>query len=149
MLMEDSVMCKHCKKTSSVALHAQTTLCHGCGKIIIVGRNRKTALSITNIESTWEQGRVISDTKCPQNPFRMRWSGHEGASSSTKAELEQCDTINSWEAPQGKRALLCGVTYRNQKFRLKGTINDVNNMRNLLVEHYNFPRSSIHILTGN
>ncbi|CAJ2648959.1 metacaspase-3-like [Trifolium pratense] len=49
-----------------------------------------------------------------------------------------------------KRAVLCGVTYRysGRRYRLKGTVNDVINMKHLLVEKFAFPIQSIRVLTG-
>lgn len=47
-----------------------------------------------------------------------------------------------------RRAVLCGVTYRGHKKSLKGSINNVKWIRNLLVENLGFPSSSILILTG-
>lgn len=38
-----------------------------------------------------------------------------------------------------KRAVLCGVSYTKRKFRLKGTINDISNMKELLVKNFKFP----------
>ena len=48
-----------------------------------------------------------------------------------------------------KRAVLCGVTYRNRKFRLKGTVNDVKSMRELLIKHFGYSQECIRVLTGN
>lgn len=50
---------------------------------------------------------------------------------------------------RGRRALLCGVSYKKQKYELKGTLQDVRNIRDLLVHGYNFPTESILILAGN
>ncbi|OIW13633.1 hypothetical protein TanjilG_07975 [Lupinus angustifolius] len=46
-----------------------------------------------------------------------------------------------------KRAVLCGVTYGKRKFSLKGSVNDVVNMKELLVNNFNFPISCMRILT--
>ncbi|TXG53949.1 hypothetical protein EZV62_019205 [Acer yangbiense] len=46
-----------------------------------------------------------------------------------------------------KRALLCGVSYRNSKYELQGTINDVNYMRDLLINHFGFSDDNLRILT--
>ncbi|KAK0590046.1 hypothetical protein LWI29_022076 [Acer saccharum] len=46
-----------------------------------------------------------------------------------------------------KRALLCGVSYKNSKHELKGTINDVNNMKDLLVNYFGFLEDNLLILT--
>ncbi|KAI4342284.1 hypothetical protein MLD38_026925 [Melastoma candidum] len=48
---------------------------------------------------------------------------------------------------QKKRAFLCGVSYRKKKYELKGTINDVKNMKQLLINGFAFSEGSIHILT--
>ncbi|PON55908.1 Caspase-like domain containing protein [Parasponia andersonii] len=45
-----------------------------------------------------------------------------------------------------KRALLCGVTYK-RKYTLKGTVNDVKDMRELLIKQYNYPPHCIRVLT--
>jgi hypothetical protein len=47
-----------------------------------------------------------------------------------------------------KRAVICGVSYKNTKNELKGSINDVVCMKHLLVNRFNFPESSIIVLTG-
>ncbi|TKY59493.1 Metacaspase-1 protein [Spatholobus suberectus] len=46
-----------------------------------------------------------------------------------------------------KRAVLCGVSYRRRKFRLKGTINDISNMKELLIKNFKFPKECIRVLT--
>ncbi|KAG4948282.1 hypothetical protein JHK86_041521 [Glycine max] len=46
-----------------------------------------------------------------------------------------------------KRAVICGVTYGKRKFKLEGTINDVNNMKNLLLDNFKFPIGCIRVLT--
>ncbi|XP_057977354.1 metacaspase-1-like [Malania oleifera] len=46
-----------------------------------------------------------------------------------------------------KRALLCGVSYHDQKERLKGSVNDVRCMKYFLVEKLGFPIDSILVLT--
>ena len=49
---------------------------------------------------------------------------------------------------QQKKALLCGVSYEKKNHKLKGTVNDVNRMKCLLVDLYGFPVNAIHVLTG-
>ncbi|KAJ8754809.1 hypothetical protein K2173_012733 [Erythroxylum novogranatense] len=46
-----------------------------------------------------------------------------------------------------KRALLIGVSYKKWKYKLKGTINDVKNMRDMLIEHFSFRLQNILVLT--
>ncbi|XWS39740.1 hypothetical protein CRYUN_Cryun18bG0080200 [Craigia yunnanensis] len=47
-----------------------------------------------------------------------------------------------------KRAVLCGITYNNWKqYKLKGTVNDVRNMRDLLSTRFGYPTECIRVLT--
>ncbi|XP_072973540.1 metacaspase-1-like [Typha angustifolia] len=46
-----------------------------------------------------------------------------------------------------KRAVICGITYRNTKKELNGCINDAKYMQYLLVHRFKFPESSILMLT--
>ncbi|XP_020222153.1 metacaspase-1 isoform X1 [Cajanus cajan] len=45
-----------------------------------------------------------------------------------------------------KRAVLCGVSYK-RKLRLKGTMNDIRNMKELLIKNFKFPKDCIRVLT--
>ncbi|KAJ6959445.1 metacaspase-1-like isoform X1 [Populus alba x Populus x berolinensis] len=49
--------------------------------------------------------------------------------------------------PCRKRALLIGVTYKNSKHKLKGTIIDVKGFRGLLMDTFTFPKEDIRVLT--
>ncbi|XP_071724428.1 metacaspase-1-like [Rutidosis leptorrhynchoides] len=46
-----------------------------------------------------------------------------------------------------KRALLCGVSYKKGKHRLSGTINDVTNVRDLLINTFQFRPENILVLS--
>lgn len=56
--------------------------------------------------------------------------------------------IATKQAPRGKRALLCCISYKKKKFELKGTIHDMKNMKELLLHQFHFPPDSILILAG-
>ncbi|KAK1326005.1 Metacaspase-1 [Acorus calamus] len=47
----------------------------------------------------------------------------------------------------GKKAVICGVSYRRTRYELKGSINDAKSMKHLLLNNFNFPHSSILMLT--
>ncbi|XP_041015889.1 metacaspase-1-like, partial [Juglans microcarpa x Juglans regia] len=68
---------------------------------------------------------------------------------SSSLDIKPSPSVSSAEAPRGrpKRALLCGVTHRNKTYSLSGTINDVRDMKNLLIQHFGYPRECIRILT--
>ncbi|XP_008802515.1 metacaspase-1-like [Phoenix dactylifera] len=46
-----------------------------------------------------------------------------------------------------KRAVICGISYRNSRHELKGCLNDAKCMRYLLVNRFHFPEASILMLT--
>ncbi|XP_043715300.1 metacaspase-1-like isoform X2 [Telopea speciosissima] len=51
-------------------------------------------------------------------------------------------------SPHGhKKAVICGISYRRSRHELKGCINDAKCMRHLLINKFNFPESSIIMLT--
>ncbi|KAM7478980.1 hypothetical protein LguiA_027193 [Lonicera macranthoides] len=59
-------------------------------------------------------------------------------------------SISEWKVKPGKRALLIGVSYKKQKFRRKGSINDVESMDKLLIgDLFKFPSSSVYILADS
>ncbi|XP_021684099.2 metacaspase-1 isoform X2 [Hevea brasiliensis] len=78
--------------------------------------------------------REDSDT---EKPKPLNWS---------PSPLESSSTSLSYPRPR-KRALLIGVTYKKSKHKLTGTVNDVRNIRSLLIESFCFHPQSILILT--
>ncbi|KAI3836743.1 hypothetical protein MKW92_037771 [Papaver armeniacum] len=48
-----------------------------------------------------------------------------------------------------KRALLIGISYRSKRYELKGSVNDVNCMKFLLIEKLGYPKDSILVLTDD
>lgn len=95
----------------------------------------------------------ISVEKCetiPKGTLSFRWttkfygSGSLSSTSDQKPKPMVCCTGGH----QPKKAVLCGVSYQKKKHKLKGTVNDVNRMKSLLVDHFCFPENAIHVLTG-
>ena len=81
-------------------------------------------------------------------------SGHDLLISSKKTESlnKMPSPLEISRSPSGtgtarKRALLIGVTYK-RKHMLKGTINDVNSMREFLINNFGFKEENIRVLTG-
>lgn len=61
----------------------------------------------------------------------------------------------SWGTPSAppipggrKKAVICGITYRNTRHELKGCINDAKCMKYLLINRFGFQESNIIMLTG-
>lgn len=82
--------------------------------------------------------------------FRAKLKSMMSGNVSPKAESLNRKPLpaESSQARSKKRALLCGVSYKKQKYKLRGTINDVRRIRELLVDTFNFPVESIRVLTG-
>ncbi|XP_021658279.2 metacaspase-1-like [Hevea brasiliensis] len=75
-----------------------------------------------------------------EKPNSLNWNPSPLQSSSSPS------SSRSDQRPR-KRALLIGVTYKKWKYRLKGTVNDVRNMRSLLIESFGFKPQNILVLT--
>ncbi|KAG6711077.1 hypothetical protein I3842_05G035900 [Carya illinoinensis] len=138
------VICNKCNKQYSVAKYAAIIRCTEC-KVIIpgpasveLGHQIRHALSKT--KSTLHQsfgngGKLLK---------RMHSSSTNVSSLDTKPPYA---AGNSGEAHGMKRALLCGVTYRDKTYSLKGTVNDVKRMKVLLMQRFGYRRDCIRILT--
>nr|XP_043637676.1 metacaspase-1-like [Erigeron canadensis] len=102
----------------------------------------------THIESRRERAKFVSDTKGLGSHLKKMF--HRGdmpiPRSMSSPEDSTLEAIRNWERTKGKRALLCGVTYERQKYKLKGPNNDVISMQDLLIKRFGFPSRSIHIL---
>ncbi|OAY45115.1 hypothetical protein MANES_07G032500v8 [Manihot esculenta] len=61
-------------------------------------------------------------------------------------KLSSSRTSRSDQRPR-KRELLIGVTYKNDDDKLTGTVNDVKNMRSLLIDYFSFHPQNILVLT--
>ncbi|KAI8554844.1 hypothetical protein RHMOL_Rhmol05G0128700 [Rhododendron molle] len=94
----------------------------------------------------------ISVEKCetvPKGPVNFRWttklygSGSLCSTSDQKPKPMMCSTSGH----QPKKAFLCGVSYEKKQHKLKGTVNDVNRMKTLLVDQFRFPEIAIRVLT--
>ena len=80
--------------------------------------------------------------------FKNKFSS-SGESTNVSSMNVKPSGTGSAETHPRKRALLCGVTYKNKKYKLKGTVNDVKSMRNFLIDKYDYPEECIRVLTGN
>ncbi|KAM1794029.1 hypothetical protein ACFX11_034552 [Malus domestica] len=100
-----------------------------------IGRCFQTKESSSNNSS--------SSCSSSRNSFKQSYTG--------TGTLMSLPSSRSEEPPSGsqpnKRALLCGVTYKQHKYKLKGTYNDVKNMENLLTMTFRFPANCIRILS--
>ncbi|XP_022898073.1 metacaspase-1-like isoform X2 [Olea europaea var. sylvestris] len=103
----------------------------------------------TSRHSSQDRGKIISEAKGIRN-FLWRCVGNNSQytdSSNGRRHPFRASISETERSPRGKRAFLCGVSYKGQKFKLKGAINDVRSMKDLLVKQFSFPDDSILILS--
>lgn len=128
-----TVTCKSCRTQVSVTTNISTYRCSICSGITHLTprapgpTDHDHSFSLRNLTT-----KFFKDYKTLSKPY----SGY----------------LNDVRRPTtagNKRALLCGVTYNSKKYMLKGTVNDVMNMKGFLQENFCFPNECIRVLTGN
>ncbi|XP_010315112.1 metacaspase-1-like isoform X2 [Solanum lycopersicum] len=131
------MVCQKCRQQLPLPPHSKLFRC-ACGNMIPLG-NSERSLPIQ------EHGRFSSKMRRFRDKFRKN-SSRENSRSPSPSVSPRLSLIFTKPAPSGKRALLCGVTYKKEKFRLRGTLHDVHSMSDLLVRKFNFTNDSILIL---
>ncbi|XP_027106258.1 metacaspase-3 isoform X1 [Coffea arabica] len=142
----DTVTCKTCHRISSATKHTTKIRCHGCQGTILIGNSQ---VSVPLDMSKWpshDQDNIMTERK----GFRYFCKKISGISPRSSPSFSQFPTARlSDTPPRGKRALLCGVSYnQNKKLKLRGTTPDVMNMAKLLVQQFGFPTNAILVLGG-
>ncbi|KAL0375988.1 UNVERIFIED_CONTAM: Metacaspase-1 [Sesamum calycinum] len=97
--------------------------------------------------SSTKPDKAITEAKGFCNSCRKKMPVNNSQYSISQSSVLSVVTSN--QPRREKRALLCCVQYKNQKFELKGTKHDLNNMRDLLVKQFRFPTASMLILAGH
>ncbi|CAM8987135.1 unnamed protein product [Rhodiola kirilowii] len=83
-----------------------------------------------------------------KNSFtKLKYKLSTDGSSRSYETLNSSDPFSYYGAHHKKKAFLCGITYRKQKYTLKGTINDVKSIRALLIDKFKFSEEGILVLT--
>lgn len=111
--------------------------------------DQETDTSFRGKSKHLSQGRnkIITEAKGTCHLFGRRSSRNDSPYTVSPRSSRLCLNL-SGRPPGAKRAFICGVSYKKQKFRLRGVVNDVHSMRDFLVKQFNFPRDSILILSG-
>ncbi|TYG81544.1 hypothetical protein ES288_D01G013300v1 [Gossypium darwinii] len=141
------IVCLRCRQKLMAPAYAEKITCPQCGELNPIIKKPSPATSR-------EQGKIIPPLigKSMEKLRKLllgntqRLSGSSGSSSSPPSKLCALDhSVN--QLPAKKRAVLCGVSYKKWKYKLKGTINDVMNMKTLLTQTYGFLERNILVLT--
>ena len=143
-MMDTRSQCYRCRQWFSVPPNTATIRCPSC--------NFETKTHSFERSKSQDGGRISFRSFFETARTKLSRSG-TGSSKSYKSLNCKPSTLLFSESLSGlrpcrKRALLIGVTYKNSKHKLKGTIIDVEGFRGLLVDTFAFPKEDIRVLTG-
>ncbi|CAN6543825.1 unnamed protein product [Malus baccata var. baccata] len=132
------IACPGCRQWVQMTLYGTHHRCV-CGHVLTT----HSAAAETQRETS-VRGR--GDHKGERHSFRRCQIGTGTGTLMSLPSSRSEEPVPSGSQPH-KRALLCGVTYKQHKYKLKGTYNDVKNMENLLTRTFRFPANCIRILS--
>lgn len=146
------IVCFRCRQKLTAPDYAEKITCRQCGEVNPLIKKPSPATSR-------EQGKINRPLKGKSmeklkkllhgNTQRLSdSSGPSSSSPSTASYSKLCALDDSRDQLPAKKAVLCGVSYRKWKYKLKGTVNDVRNMKTLLTQTYGFQERNILVLTG-
>lgn len=143
-MMDTRSQCYRCGQRFSVPPNTATIMCPSC-------RFETKTQSFERLKSQ-DGGQISFRSFIETARTKLSRSG-TGSSKSNKSLNCKPSTLLFSESLSGlrpcrKRALLIGVTYKNSKQKLKGTIIDVKGFRGLLMDTFTFPEEDIRVLTG-
>ncbi|MBA0849276.1 hypothetical protein Goshw_013817, partial [Gossypium schwendimanii] len=141
------IVCLRCRQKLTAPAYAEKITCSQCGEVnpVIKKPSRATSREQGKISPPLI-GKSMEKLKKLLLGNTQRLSGSSGSSSSPPSKLCALDDSGN-QLPAKKRAVLCGVSYKKWKYKLKGTINDVMNMKTLLTQTYGFLERNILVLT--
>ncbi|KAH1120389.1 hypothetical protein J1N35_003549 [Gossypium stocksii] len=136
-------VCFRCRQKLTAPAYVEKITCGQCGEVNPIIKKPSPATSL-------EQGKIsppligkpIEKLKKLLLGNTQRLSDSSGSSSLAPSKLCALDNSGN-QLPAKKRAVLCGVSYKKWKYKLKGTINDVMNMKTLLTQTYGFLERNI------
>ncbi|KAL8536175.1 hypothetical protein ACS0TY_011714 [Phlomoides rotata] len=141
--------CSYCGVKITVPLYTHAVQCAVCQNITRVHPSDPLSQAHNSICSTASRFRDLLNTASTNiNTIVSNYSG-TGSSGfgyhSQQARLSP--SVIPVSAHGKKRAVLCGVSYYGQRYRLNGTVNDVKCMKFFLIQKVGFPSDSILVLT--
>ncbi|KAL5857331.1 hypothetical protein ACOSQ3_004789 [Xanthoceras sorbifolium] len=128
------IQCIHCRQRLSPQAREAKIKCPGC------------ALDIEISKPENERSSRENSNTCPKNIISKFWKPTD-PNPKTPLNIVPSPFQLPHSSRPNKRAVLCGVTYNKRKYRLKGTINDVKNIRDMLIKKFGFLQNGIIVLT--
>lgn len=142
--------CSYCGAKIIVLPYTHTVQCSVCQNITHVHLSDPLSQAHNSICTTASRFRDLVNTASTNiNTIVSNYSGIGTSSFGYNSQQARLSPSLIPVSSHGrKRAVLCGVTYYGQRYRLNGTVNDVNCMRYFLIQKVGFPSDSILVLTG-
>ncbi|KAL1534342.1 metacaspase-1-like [Salvia divinorum] len=140
----EALTCKRCKQTSSLPPSAQRVRCFGC-KTLYSLSTTGDAVRSTSQEWSLDISKKKTEAKLLCHGLRRRLPFASAPPQQHFPTPPRAASLHSEPLP-GRRALVCGVSYRKQKHELKGSELDVRKMRELLLGNFRFPPESVLVL---
>ncbi|GMI88353.1 hypothetical protein HRI_002504600 [Hibiscus trionum] len=142
--MENRLVCHRCRQKFSASTTAETVICPHC-----LAENPNRPLRKPSTPPGGDQGsafllllRYLLDKILLCNSLQP-----QSASAQSPNRYPRTCALDRIGEVGDKRAVLCGVSYKKWKYKLKGTINDVFNMKDLLIEKYRYKEENMLLLT--
>ncbi|XP_047155662.1 metacaspase-3-like isoform X2 [Vigna umbellata] len=130
---EHAFTCSGCRHKFILAKIPNAYRCYNCERV-------SSSSSSVSEQSTKDLGSFKRDHQ--PNSYNSNPNG------TLQRTLSPSPSVSfSFSSPTHKRAVICGVSYGKRKFKLQGTINDVKNMKNLLLDIFKFPNECIRVLS--
>ncbi|XP_065871395.1 metacaspase-1-like [Euphorbia lathyris] len=149
--------CSNCRQRFPNSINLADFHCPACYRVSISSPSRKMGRSsfssgIRDNQIGSRVSQVVDKIKVKFSDLKRRRRDSSDSDTpktlnSNPSPLAAKPPSSAVTRPGRKRALLIGVTYAKWKYKLKGTVNDVKNMRNLLIENFHFQKENVLVLT--
>ncbi|KAG8368670.1 hypothetical protein BUALT_Bualt15G0069900 [Buddleja alternifolia] len=146
-----SVRCSYCGTQIMVPPYTHAIRCTVCQTIIRIQPN--DPLSQVHNSICHVAGRLKDLLNTASSNINMmvattnNYAGSRTSGLGYNPQVQPSASVGPVSAHGRKRAVLCGVSYCGQRYRLNGTVNDVKCMRYFLIHKHGFPSDSILVLT--
>ncbi|KAK9666910.1 hypothetical protein RND81_14G220200 [Saponaria officinalis] len=138
------IQCGYCRLEHLAIKKTDIFSCSRCHSLIPV-QNHTTFITNRSVKSSSENLCRNGSPRSLSGTSGLKFLANEKPKPSFSM-FNACPRVLG-EVRLGKRALICGVSYKRQKYKLKGTLTDVYNIKHLLMYKYHFPEHVIRLLT--
>ncbi|KAG6409144.1 hypothetical protein SASPL_132178 [Salvia splendens] len=138
----EALSCKRSKQTSSLPPSAQSIRCLGCQTLHSLSTATGDAARSTTQEFRLDISKKKTEAKDLCRSLRRKLPFN---TTTPPPQNTPCASLRGEPRP-GRRALVCGVSYKKQKHELKGSALDVSKMSALLLDNFRFPQESVLVL---